>query len=100
MTKKVIVTGGAGFIGSHLVNRLLSTNNEVTVVDNLSSGKMELLDIEDPNLNFVKLDMLDTDIMNTVIKNADVIFHLAANPEVRLGVTDTKVHLEQNVIVT
>ena len=100
MKKRIIVTGGAGFIGSHLVNRLLSTNNDVTVVDNLSSGKLELLDMTDPNLHFIKLDMLNTDDLNTVIKDADIIFHLAANPDVRLGVTDTKVHLEQNVVVT
>jgi UDP-glucose 4-epimerase len=100
MTKKIIVTGGAGFIGSHLVNKLLSTNDEVTVIDNLSSGKLELLDMTNPNLNFIKLDMLDTEALGVAIHDSDTIFHLAANPEVRLGVTNTKVHLEQNVIVT
>ena len=102
MTKRIIVTGGAGFIGSHLVDKLLLTNNEVVVVDNLSSGKMELLENHhmNPNFRFVKLDMLNTDALVGIIKNADMIFHLAANPEVRIGATNTKVHLEQNVMVT
>ena len=98
---KIIVTGGAGFIGSCLVNRLLSTNNKVIVVDDLSSGKMELLEecIKHPNLKFIKLDMLNTEVLGTIIKGADMVFHLAANPEVRLGVENTKIHLRQNVMV-
>ena len=102
MTKKIIVTGGAGFIGSCLVDKLLSTNNKVTVIDNLSSGKMKLLEdnIKDPNLEFVKLDMLNIEDLKTVVNGTDTIFHLAANPEVRLGAENTKIHLEQNVIVT
>ncbi|HEX7628156.1 MAG TPA: NAD-dependent epimerase/dehydratase family protein [Candidatus Methanoperedens sp.] len=100
--QKIIVTGGAGFIGSHVVDKLLSGGNEVTVIDNLSSGKMEFLEnhIHNKNFKFVKLDMLELDKLTHAIKGADFIYHLAANPDVRLGAQNTKVHLEQNIIVT
>ncbi len=102
MKNKIIVTGGAGFIGSHIVDRLLSNGNELTVIDNLSSGRMEFLKAHsrDPNFKLVKLDLLDTEKLNKAIAGADVIYHLAANPDVRLGAADTKVHLEQNIIAT
>ena len=102
MKNKIIVTGGAGFIGSHIVDRLLSLGNEITVIDNLSSGRMEFLKAHsrDPNFKLVKLDLLDTEKLNKAIAGADMIYHLAANPDVRLGAADTKVHLEQNIIAT
>lgn len=102
MNNKIIVTGGAGFIGSHVVDKLLSCGNEVTVIDNLSSGRMEFIEhhIPDNNFKFVKLDMLELGKLTQAIKGADMIYHLAANPDVRLGAENTKVHLEQNIIVT
>lgn len=102
MKNKIIVTGGAGFIGSHIVDRLLSLGNEVTVIDNLSSGRMEFLkaNSRNPNFKFIKIDLLDTENLNKAIACADMIYHLAANPDVRLGAADTKVHLEQNIIAT
>ena len=102
MKKKIIVTGGAGFIGSNLVDRLLLRGNEVIVIDNLSSGKMEFLKehIENPDFKFIRLDLLKLDDLKKTVKDADAVFHLAANPDVRLGASDTKVHLEQNIIAT
>ena len=102
MKNKIIVTGGAGFIGSHLADRLLSGGNEVTVIDNLSSGKMEFLKqhTTNPGFKFIKLDLLETEKLRKAIQGADFIYHLAANPDVRLGAEDTKIHLEQNVIAT
>lgn len=102
MTNKIIVTGGAGFIGSHLVGRLLSGENEVTVIDNLSSGRMEFLKqhTTNPDFKFIKLDLLETEKLRKSIQGADFIYHLAANPDVRLGAEDTKIHLEQNIIAT
>lgn len=102
MKSKIIVTGGAGFIGSHLVDKLLAGGNEVTVIDNLSSGKMEFIEHhdKDPNFKLVKLDMLELEKLKLAIKGADMVYHLAANPDVRLGAENTKVHLEQNIIVT
>ena len=92
---RVLVTGGAGFIGSNLVDRLVS-ENEVFVADNLSSGKRELVNSK---ANFIKIDLLKDEI-HEQFSRKDIIFHLAANPDVRLGAEDTKVHLEQNMLVT
>jgi UDP-glucose 4-epimerase len=102
MQNKIIVTGGAGFIGSNLVDRLLSAGNEVTVIDNLSSGRMEFLKqhTANPDFKFIELDLLDTEKLKEAIQGTDFVYHLAANPDVRLGAVDTKIHLEQNIIAT
>ena len=92
---KTLVTGGAGFIGSHLVDRLVE-KNKVTVVDNLSSGRKDFLN---PKVEFIQADLL-TDEINKFFRGKDIVFHLAANPDVKIGAEDTKIHLEQNVIVT
>lgn len=102
MKKRIIVTGGAGFIGSHIVDSLLLRGDEVIVIDNLSSGKMDFLKEHtgNPDLKFIRLDILDMENLKKTVKDADAVFHLAANPDVRLGVSDTRVHLEQNIIAT
>ncbi len=99
---KVTVTGGAGFIGSHLAEGLLSLGNEVTIIDNLSSGKMEFLKehVKNTNFKFVKLDLLETEKLAKAINGSEVIYHLAANPDVRLGAENTRIHLEKNIIAT
>jgi len=98
---KCVVTGGAGFIGSHLVDQLLAEGHEVTVIDNLSSGRLEFIGrhFPDDRFNFIKQDISDEASVKS-IKGCDIVYHLAANPDVRLGVADTKVHLKQNVIAT
>lgn len=75
--KSVIVTGGAGFIGSNLVNLLLEKGLKVVVIDDLSVGKKENLPIEDKKLQFVKADIRVRKDMLKLIKNVDTIFHLA-----------------------
>src|SRR5574341_1956073 len=99
MRNNIIVTGGAGFIGSNLVDRLLSEGNIVTVLDNLSSGRMEFLEPhnKNPDFKFIKIDLLELDKLKKAVKGADVIFHLAANPDVRLGAENTGIYLEQNI---
>lgn len=92
---KVLVTGGAGFIGASLVDRLVQ-EHEVTVIDNLSSGKIELIN---KKARFVKSDLFTDEIVD-LFSGQDCVFHLAANPNVKLGAEDTRVHLEQNIIVT
>lgn len=99
--KSILVTGGAGFIGSHLVEALLA-ENAVTVLDNFSSGKREFIA---PHLNNSRFRLLEADLIDTIalekaLNDVDMVFHLAANPDVKLGAENTRVHLEQNVLAT
>ncbi len=102
MKNRIIITGGAGFIGSNLVERLLLLGDEVLVLDNLSSGKIEFLEEHavNPDFKFKKLDLLDFEGLKKAVRDTDAVFHLAANPDVRLGVSDTRIHLEQNILAT
>ncbi len=97
----VLVTGGAGFIGSHLVDALLK-ENDVTVIDNLSTGKREYLEghISNPRFRLIEADLLDKLEVYDAVRDKDIVFHLAANPSVAVGATDTKIHLEQNALTT
>ena len=99
---RILVTGGAGFIGSHVVDRLVSMNNRVTVFDNMSSGRMDFIShhLEGPTFGFIEGDLLDTDAIGSACKDIDLVFHIAANPDVRLGATDTRVHFDQNITAT
>jgi nucleoside-diphosphate-sugar epimerase len=73
-----LVTGGAGFIGSHTVDLLLAEGKEVVVLDNLSSGKMENLDLSHPNLEFIEGDVLELPYLEDLIRDCDAVMHLAA----------------------
>ncbi len=92
---KIVVTGGAGFIGSALAEKL-SAKHDVLVLDNLTSGKREYVSSE---VEFKKIDLLRSDAVK-FLKGADAVYHLAANPDVRLGERDHQAHLQQNVLVT
>jgi UDP-glucose 4-epimerase len=98
---RVLVTGGAGFIGSHLVDRLIKEGNEIIVLDNLSSGKKEFIQhhFNNPNFKFYKVDLL-TDEINGYFKGVDEVWHLAANADVRKALKDTEVDIKQNILVT
>ena len=99
--KRILVTGGAGFIGSHLVDRL-SLANDVVILDNLSAGKLEFIrhHLDKDSIRFIRGDLLNPEDLDTAMAGADIVFHLAANPDVRLGVTDPYVHVEQNILAT
>src|SRR5512133_1474408 len=99
---RIFVTGGAGFIGSHLIDRLLEKENKVVVFDNLSSGKMEFIEqhLENPDFSFIKGDLLNPEAIESACKDSDTVYHVAANPDVKLGASDTKVHLDQNILAT
>ena len=99
---KALVTGGAGFIGSHLVDKLISKGNSVTVYDNLSSGKKEFLKqhTQSDKFTLVEADLLDFERVKKEIKDFDVVFHIAANPFVRLGEKQTRLDLEQGAMAT
>ena len=77
---RVLITGGAGFIGSHLCERLVKDGHSVTVIDNFSTGRaMNLSPLEgDANFMLIQGSILDTDILNPLIDNTDYVFHLAA----------------------
>jgi UDP-glucose 4-epimerase len=99
--KSILVTGGAGFIGSHLVDKLLK-EHDVTVLDNFSSGKREFLapHRSNPNFHLIEADLLFSCHLDEAMAGMDMVYHLAANPDVKLGAEDTRVHLEQNVLAT
>ncbi len=98
---KIFVTGGAGFIGSHLVDRLMSMGT-VTVYDNLSSGRKEFIrhHLGRSDFAFVQADLLDFSALREEMKSHDVVFHMAANPEARRGIQNTRLDLEQETIAT
>jgi UDP-glucose 4-epimerase len=97
---KAFVTGGAGFIGSHLVDKLIDRGDSVTCYDNLSSGEKRYIqhNLNNPKFRFVEADLLDFETVKKEIKDHDVVFHIAANPYVRLGEKQTRLDLEQGPI--
>lgn len=99
---RILVTGGAGFIGSHLVDRLMKLGCEVTVLDNLSHGSLENLKrwLKNKRFRFVKGDLKEPGDAMRGVKGVDLVFHLAANPEVRVGETDPTVHFRENLVAT
>ncbi len=80
-----LITGGAGFIGSHLVDRLIKQNHKVVVIDNLSTGKKENIN---PKTAFHQLDICDFEKIRPFFQGIDYVFHLAAIPRVPISVED------------
>jgi len=99
---RILVTGGAGFIGSYLADHLIDKGNIITVFDNLSSGKIGFIEehLGNPNFTLIKGDLLDRKAIEGACRDVDFVFHVAANPDVRLGTSDTKVHFDQNILAT
>jgi UDP-glucose 4-epimerase len=99
-----LVTGGAGFIGSHLLDTLLSDSatGEVRVLDNFSSGRREhiIQHVRDRRLKVKAVDLLDFKKVLSHFRNVDRVFHLAANPDARWGIDNTRLDLEQETIAT
>lgn len=96
------VTGGAGFIGSNLVDRLIEAGNKVTVYDNLSTGCLEFLEnvVGNPLFSYINGDLLDPNNLNKAMNGCDFIIHLSANADVRFGTEHSRRDLEQNTIAT
>lgn len=99
---KCFVTGGAGFIGSHLVDRLMAEGHSVVVYDNLSLGRKEFIahHLGSGKFRFVKGDLLDPKSLAAAMKGADVVFHLAANSDIIKSSKHTRIDLEQGTIAT
>jgi UDP-glucose 4-epimerase len=96
--KAVLVTGGAGFVGSHVVDRLLAIGARVTVLDNLSTGFRQF--VPEDRVRFVQGDLLDQPVVDKAAEGQDFVFHFAANADVRNGLQHPRVDVAQNVLAT
>jgi UDP-glucose 4-epimerase len=96
------VTGGAGFIGSNLVDRLLADGHRVTAYDNLSTGQLPFLAsaARNPRFSLVEGDVLDLPLLKRAVAGHEFVFHLAANADVRFGTNHPDRDLQQNTIAT
>ena len=96
---KIVVTGGAGFIGSNLTKKLCLENHEVIVIDNLSSGYLEHLN--NLNCTFKNIDIKNKELANDkIFKNVDIIFHLAADVDNRFSWENPSWGIDSNILGT
>ncbi|MEM3688184.1 SDR family NAD(P)-dependent oxidoreductase, partial [Saccharolobus sp.] len=101
--RRVLVTGGAGFIGSHLVDRLISEGYSVRIIDNFSTGRMENLGQhaeKSSQLEIIRGDLKNPKDIEESIRDVNAVFHYAANPEVRVSTTSPEVHFNENIVAT
>jgi UDP-glucose 4-epimerase len=98
----ILITGAAGFIGSHLTDKLLSLRHNVVGFDNLSAGSKTNLKnaMKDSRFRFVKGDLLHRNETQHALGDCSLIFHLAADPEVRVGEENPEKHFRQNLVAT
>ncbi len=94
--KNILVTGGAGFVGSHIVDKL-SPENKVTVLDNLSSGSLSNLEKSKDRITFVKGDTLDKELLRNMVGEVEYIFHLAANVGNIKSIEDPYLDMDVNI---
>jgi UDP-glucose 4-epimerase len=101
---RILVTGGAGFIGSHLCDRLVERGDKVWCVDNLHLGRrLNVSHLEArPDFRFVEMDVLNRTTLEALFADArfDAVFHLAANSDIAAGLTNTRLDLELNLLTT
>ena len=104
MVENILITGGAGFIGSHLADRLLSEGCKVVVLDNLSRGRLSNLDTarQSPHFSFVEGDILDEGLLDKLFSEYgfDMVFHLAANSDIASSHANPDVDLDATFLTT
>ncbi len=100
--RRACITGGAGFIGSNLADRLSEDGVEVVIVDDFRAGRCEFVAgvLKRPGVRLVEGDVLDPAVLDDAFKGCDWIFHLQANADVRHGLEHPRRDLEQNTIAT
>ncbi len=100
----ILITGGAGFIGSHLIDRLLKNDHKVTAYDNLSLGRKSNIShhFDNTNFEFIEGDILDEKLLNSVFekKHIDFVFHLAANSDIARSHKDPSIDLNMTYMTT
>jgi len=91
-----------GFIGSHVVDRLVSDGWNVRVLDNFSNGRMKNIEHqrESRKVEILKGDLKNLEEVKKTVRDIDVVFHYAANPEVRVSTTNPEIHLNENIVAT
>jgi UDP-glucose 4-epimerase len=99
---KAFVTGGAGFVGSHLTDRLIADGYDVVVFDNFSTGRDQFLENAQRSrkLNVVHGDVLDANALSSAMRGCDLVCHIAANADVRFGPEQPRRDLDQNTVAT
>lgn len=100
--RRACVTGGAGFIGSNLIDALMAAGVEVVCVDNFKTGRRDFVShhLDNPAFQLIEGDVLDQKLMEQAIGGCDWVFHFQANADVRHGLENPRVDLEQNTIAT
>ena len=99
---KAFVTGGAGFVGSNLTDRLVEEGHDVVVFDNFSTGRDQFLEgaLKTGRVTVVRGDVLDADAVSRAMRGCDFVCHIAANADVRFGTLHPRRDLEQNTLAT
>jgi len=99
---KAFVTGGAGFVGSSLTDRLVEEGHDVVVFDNFSTGREQFLEnaLKTGRVTVIRGDMLDADAVSSAMRGCDFVCHIAANADVRFGTLHPRRDLEQNTLAT
>ena len=97
---KVMVTGGAGFIGSHLVDKLVANGDEITVIDNFSTGRIENLKHTQNQIEIIEGDLSDLNYLRDLVKGKQLIFHLAALADIVPSIKNPKQYFKANVTGT
>ena len=95
--RRVLVTGGAGFVGSHVADRLLAQGAEVTILDDFSTGWRQFVPA---GVRLVEADLLDPSAARSAVEGCDFVFHLAANADIKDNLLEPRRCIEQNVVAT